>query len=97
MTKKEFAPPVTNFSISCDPSLVDWLNKYAHLKGTSRSKVVRKALIDFRAEHKLAGRDENAAILDVKTRCVICDAMVVRQPGIRAICTASSAHVQETD
>jgi len=70
MAKKEFAPPVTNFSISCDPSLVKWLNDYAHKKRTSRSKIVRKALIDFRAEHT-AEPDENAAILDVKTRCII--------------------------
>jgi len=95
MAKKEFAPPVTNFSISCDPSLVDWLNNYAHKKRTSRSKIVRKALIDFRAEHT-AEPDENAAIMDVKTRCIICDAMVVRQPGIRAICSMSSAHIQES-
>jgi len=96
MAKKEYAPPVTNFSISCDPSIVDWLNNYAHKKRTSRSKIVRKALIDFRTEH-MAEADDNAAILDVKTRCIICDAMVVRQPGIRAICTASSAHVQEIE
>jgi len=96
MAKKEFAPPVTNFSISCDPSLVKWLNDYAHKKRTSRSKIVRKALIDFRAEHT-AEPDENAAIMDVKTRCIICDAMVIRQPNTRAICSMSSAHVQETD
>jgi len=96
MVKKEFAPPVTNFSISCDPSLVDWLNKYAHKKGTSRSKVVRKALVDFRAEHKLSD-NENAVIMDVEARCVICDAMVIRQPGMRGICSMSSAHVQETE
>jgi len=93
MAKKEFAPPVTNFSISCDPSLVKWLNDYAHKKRTSRSKIVRKALIDFRAEH-MTDADDNAAIMDVKTRCVICDAMVIRQPGIRPICSMSSAHVQ---
>jgi len=94
MAKKEFAPPVTNFSISCDPSLVDWLNNYAHKKRTSRSKIVRKALIDFRAEHT-AEPDENAAIIDVKLRCVECDAAVIRVPGGPSICTWSSAHTQE--
>jgi len=96
MAKKEFAPPVTNFSISCDPSLVDWLNNYAHKKRTSRSKIVRKALIDFRAEHT-AEPDENAAILDVKTRCIICEGAIVRQAGIRPMCTVSPSHVQETE
>jgi len=38
MAKKQFAPPVTNFSISCDPSMVTWLNEYAHTNRTSRSQ-----------------------------------------------------------
>jgi len=94
MAKKQFAPPVTNFSISCDPSLVDWLNDYAHKKRTSRSKVVRKALVDFRAEH-VADADENAPVLDPERRCVICDGMVIRVHGVAPICTVSSAHEQE--
>jgi len=97
MAKKGFAPPVTNFSVSCDPSLVTWLNEYAHKHHTTRSRIVRKALVDFRAEHKLADADENGPVLDVDSRCVICDAMVVRQPGIRAICSMSSSHVQESN
>jgi len=96
MAKKGYAPPVTNFSVSCDPAMVKWLNDYAHKKRTSRSKLVRKALIDFRAEH-MDEPDDNGPKLDVKTRCIICDAMVIRQPGIRAICSMSSAHIQETD
>jgi len=95
MTKKSFAPPVTNFSISCDPAMVTWLNEYAYKNRTTRSRIVRKALIDFRAEHKDAPMDGNAAVIDVSHRCIICDASVIRQKGIRGICTASSAHVQE--
>jgi len=95
MAKKQFSPPVTNFSISCDPSLVDWLNDYAYKKKTSRSKIVRKALIDFRAEHKLADKDEMAPVMDPSARCIICDAMVIRVAGVAPICTVSSAHKQE--
>jgi len=93
MAKKQFAPPVTNFSVSCDPAMVKWLNEYAYKNRTSRSKIVRKALIDFRAEH-MDEPDENAAIMDVNRRCVECDAAVVRQYGL-AICTISSGHKNE--
>jgi len=95
MVKKQFAPRVTNFSISCDPSMLDWLDSYAIRNRTSRSKIVRKALIDFRAEHEDAPSDENAAIIDVQLRCVECDAAVIRVPGGRNLCTRSSAHIQE--
>jgi len=94
MAKKQFAPPVTNFSVSCDPALVKWLNEYAHKNRTSRSKLVRKALIDFRAEH-LDEPDVNAPIIDVQLRCGDCDAAVIRVPGGRNLCTASSAHMQD--
>jgi len=93
MAKKQFAPPVTNFSISCDPSLVDWLNDYAYKKKTSRSKIVRKALIDFRAEHEEAPGDGTPPLMDPSARCVVCDAMVIRALGVAPICTRSSAHV----
>jgi len=93
MAKKQFAPPVTNFSVSCDPALVKWLNDYAHKKRTSRSKLVRKALIDFRAEH-MDEPDDNAAIIDPARRCVICDAAVIRQHGL-AICTIDGGHKNE--
>jgi metal-responsive CopG/Arc/MetJ family transcriptional regulator len=96
MAKKQFAPPVTNFSVSCDPALVKWLNDYAHKKRTSRSKLVRKALIDFRAEH-MDEPDVNAPIIDAAARCIICDAAVIRSPGQRALCIMSSAHVQESN
>jgi len=94
MAKKQFAPPVTNFSVSCDPALVKWLNEYAHKNRTSRSKLVRKALIDFRAEH-MDELDVNAPIIDVQIRCDVCDAAVIRVPGGRTLCTTSSAHMQD--
>jgi len=85
MAKKQFAPPVTNFSISCDPSLVDWLNEYAHKNRTSRSRIVRKALIDFRAEHEEAETNENGPVIDPEERCVGCGAVVMHNFG-RAFC-----------
>jgi len=94
MAKKGYAPPVTNFSVSCDPAMVKWLNDYAHKKRTSRSKLVRKALIDFRAEH-MDEPDDNAPVIDAAARCIICDAAVIRTSGHRALCIMSSAHVQE--
>jgi len=92
MAKKQFAPPVTNFSVSCDPGMVAWLNSYAYKNKTSRSKIVRRALIDFRAEHQ-AEVDDNGAVLGSK-RCIECDAIVIRQYGM-TICTRSSAHKQD--
>jgi len=94
MAKKQFAPRVTNFSVSCDPAMLDWLDAYAIKNRSSRSRIVRKALIDFRAEH-MDEPDDNAAIIDVKLRCVECDAAVIRVPGGPSICTWSSAHTQE--
>jgi len=94
MAKKGFAPPVTNFSVSCDPSMVAWLNDYAYKNRTTRSKVVRKALIDFRAEHKDAPAPDSTPIIDPTARCIECDATVIRQYGM-AICTRSSAHKQD--
>jgi len=97
MAKKSYAPRVTNFSISCDPSMLDWLDNYAIKNRTSRSKVVRKALIDFRAEHKDAETDVNASIIDAEARCIHCDAAVIRTPGQRALCIVSPSHIQETE
>jgi len=97
MAKKQFAPPVTNFSISCDPSMVTWLNEYAHKNRTSRSRIVRKALIDFRAEHEDAPSDVNAPVMDPKRRCVECNATVIRIAGQRGLCIESSMHIQPED
>lgn len=94
MAKKGFAPPVTNFSVSCDPGMVAWLNDYAHKNKTSRSKIVRRALIDFRAEHKTADTNGNAPVMDPERRCVECGAIVIRVPGKRSLCTMSPNHLQ---
>jgi len=97
MAKKSFAPPVTNFSISCDPSMVDWLNEYAYANRTSRSRIVRKALIDFRAEHRAPETDVNAPVMDPKRRCVVCNATVIRVAGVKPLCIESSQHTQPED
>jgi len=85
MAKKSFAPRVTNFSISCDPSMLDWLDNYAIKNRTSRSKIVRKALIDFRAEHQTADAIDNGPKIDPEERCVGCGAVVIHNFGV-AIC-----------
>jgi len=95
MAKKQFAPPVTNFSVSCDPAMVAWLNEYAYKHRTTRSKIVRRALIDFRAEHKDAPAPDSLPIIDAARRCIECGAAVVRQYGL-AICTVSPGHKNES-
>jgi len=95
MAKKTFAPPVTTFSISCDPSMLTWLSEYAHTNRTSRSRIVRKALMDFRAEHEAADTNESSPHFDPADRCIVCEALVLRMPGVRALCTVSPNHVQE--
>ena len=97
MAKKSFATRVTNFSISCDPSMLDWLDSYAIKNRTSRSRIVRKALIDFRAEHEDAPSDVNAPVMDPKRRCVECNATVIRIAGTRPLCIESSQHIQPVD
>jgi len=77
--------------------MVAWLNEYAYKNRTTRSKIVRKALIDFRAEHKLADTDENAPVIDAEARCIICNAAVIRAPGQRGLCIVSPSHIQETE
>ena len=32
MARKSYAPPVTNFSVSCDPVTLEWLTEYAYKK-----------------------------------------------------------------
>jgi len=94
MAKKQFAPPVTNFSVSCDPSMLAWLNEYAYKNRTTRSRVVRKALIDFRAEHQEPATDVHAPQMDPERRCVECNATVIRVAGVPPICIESSTHLQ---
>ena len=95
MAKKQFAPPVTNFSVNCDPAMVAWLNEYAYKNRTTRSKIVRKALIDFRAEHRAPETGINAPVMDPERRCIVCNATVIRIPGQRGLCIESSQHIQE--
>jgi len=80
MAKKTFAPPVTTFSISCDPSMLTWLSEYAHTNRTSRSRIVRKALMDFRREHETPPVDVNGRHfqqIDPEERCIGCGAVVM--------------------
>jgi len=97
MAKKQFAPPVTNFSVSCDPSMVAWLNEYAYANRSTRSRIVRKALIDFRAEHRAPETDVNAPVMDPERRCVVCNATVIRIAGVKPLCMESRQHVQPVD
>ena len=96
MAKKSFAPPVTNFSVSCDPSVLDWLNKYAYENKTTRSKIIRRAIIEFRAEHETQTRDVNGPVIDSEARCIVkgCDSAVLRFPGAPALCLFSPHHSQ---
>jgi len=94
MAKKSFAPPVTNFSVSCDPSVLDWLNQYAYENKTTRSKLIRKAIMEFRENHRAAPVNENTPQIDA-AGCVVCNAEVLRMPGVRALCLESPFHNQE--
>jgi len=94
MARKSFSPRVTNFSISCDPALLDWLDSYAIQNQTTRSKLVRKAIIDFRAEHQAPVESENTPQI-TPVGCVVCGAEVLQMPGVRALCLESPGHVQE--
>ena len=94
MAKKSFAPPVTNFSVSCDPSVLDWLNQYAYENKTTRSKLIRKAIIEFREKHETAPVNENTPQID-SAGCVVCGSAVLRMPGVRGLCMESPNHVQE--
>ena len=97
MAKKTFSPPVTTFSVSCDPSMLTWLSEYAYANRTSRSRIVRKALINFRAEHRAPETGVNAPVMDPTRRCVECNATVIRVAGTRPLCIESSQHVQPVD
>jgi len=94
MARKTFAPRVTNFSISCDPALLDWLDNYAIQNQTTRSKLVRKAIIDFRAEHQAPVESENTPRISA-ARCIVCGTEVLSMPGVRDICLEDPHHVQE--
>jgi len=74
--------------------MLTWLNNYAHENRTSRSKVVRAALVAFRSEHRRESAPDEQPQIDNSRRCVECGATVVRQYGL-AICTIDGAHTNE--
>lgn len=94
MAKKSFAPPVTNFSVSCDPSLLDWLNKYAYENKTTRSKLIRKAILDFRTQHETPVVNENTPQI-ASVGCIVCGAEVLKLHNVRGLCLESPHHIQE--
>ena len=94
MARKSYAPPVTNFSVSCDPSTLEWLTEYAYRKKTTRSKVIREALVDFREKFETRIGSENTPKI-APEGCIVCGSAVIRVPGVRGLCLESSAHVQE--
>ncbi len=94
MAKKSYAPPVTNFSVSCDPVTLEWLTEYAYRKKTTRSKVIRQALVDFRKKFETPIANENTPKI-APEGCIVCGAEVLRMPGVRALCLESPFHTQE--
>lgn len=46
--KEGYASPVAIASFSMDPSLINWLNGYAEEHKTSKSWIVRTAILDFK-------------------------------------------------
>ena len=91
MARKSFAPPATNFSVSCDPVILEWLTRYAYEKKTTRSKVIRQALIDFRKKNEERSGDVNGPIINPDERCCVCGAAVLRNFGL-VLCMANSNH-----
>ncbi len=49
--KEGYADPVAIASFSMDPAIIAWLNKYAHEHKTTKSWIVRKALLDFQEKY----------------------------------------------
>ena len=49
--KEGYAPPVAIASFSMAPAIIAWLNKYAHEHKTTKSWIVRKALLDFQEKY----------------------------------------------
>ena len=91
MARKSFAPPATNFSVSCDPVILEWLSRFAYEKKTTRSKVIRLALVDFKKKHETLDNDENGPVIHPEERCCICGSLVVRNFG-RVLCLSTSTH-----
>ena len=91
MARKSYAPPVTNFSVSCDPVTLEWLTEYAYKKKTTRSKVIREALVDFKKKLEARAGDVNGPIINPEERCIVCGATVLRNYGV-ILCMASPNH-----
>jgi len=49
--KSGFSKPVAVASFSMDPVMVTWLNDYAHAHKTTKSRIVRKALVLFQEKY----------------------------------------------
>jgi len=49
--REGYAKPVAIASFSMDPELITWLNKYAHSHKSTKSWIVRKALLDFQEKY----------------------------------------------
>ena len=91
VARKSYAPPVTNFSVSCDPVTLEWLTEYAYKKKTTRSKVIREALVDFRKKLEERSGDVNGPIINPEERCCICGSAVLRNFGL-VLCMQGSSH-----
>ena len=91
MARKSFAPPATNFSVSCDPVILEWLTEYAYRKKTTRSKVIRLALVDFKEKFETRIASGNGPVIHPEERCIVCGATVMRNFGV-ILCMASPHH-----
>ena len=49
--KEGYAQPVAIASFSMDPAIITWLNGYAQEHQTTKSWIVRKALLDFQEKY----------------------------------------------
>lgn len=50
--REGYAAPVAIASFSMDPVLINWLNGYAQEHQTTKSWIVRKALLDFKEKYE---------------------------------------------
>jgi len=50
--KEGYADPVAIASFSMDPAIITWLNGYAQEHQTTKSWIVRKALLDFKEKYE---------------------------------------------
>ena len=55
--KEGYAAPVAVASFSMDPVLINWLNGYAQEHRTTKSSIVRRAILDFKEKVTPKGWD----------------------------------------